>query len=284
MIACPCWSFSIFNPLVFPQPTSTEFKKYGNNEITTLAAHFFQEEEDKAVKTAQLEAEWAKFKFDLESWKSVIPPSINNKNSKGKQTSTSTTATATKPGSSFQNTCTPLEWALQRGMKCKSDYGYFYPALVDLAEVALSAPFTNAWPERGASALKRIKTRLRNRTKNDMLNALLQVSVNGPATGTPEAKVVVQQAVTKWLQKKSRRLQRPPVPQFTTETASRPVLVNQGTQCDPYAPAVTMTDYINHQLHCLKDKLQQELHQAKKAFYLDRDVSRASVSIWTHRS
>lgn len=117
-----------------------------------------------------------------------------------------------------------------------------------------------------------------------MLNALLQVSVNGPATGTPEAKVVVQQAVTKWLQKKSRQLQRPPVPQFTTETASRPVLVNQGTQCDPYAPAVTMTDYINRQLHCLKDKLQQELHQAKKAFYLDRDVSRASVSIWTHRS
>lgn len=38
---------------------------------------FFQEKEteDKEVTKAQLEAEWAKFKFDLDAWKSLIPPS-----------------------------------------------------------------------------------------------------------------------------------------------------------------------------------------------------------------
>lgn len=45
-----------------------------------------------------------------------------------------------------------------------------YPILVGLAEVALSAPITNVCPEREASIVKRIKTRLRNRLKNDVLN------------------------------------------------------------------------------------------------------------------
>ena len=36
----------------------------------------------------------------------------------------------------------------------KSEYGNFYPIIVELAEVALSAPITNSWPERGASAVK----------------------------------------------------------------------------------------------------------------------------------
>ena len=110
-------------------------------------------------------------------------------------------------------------------------YGYFYPLLVELAEVALSAPITNAWPERGAGAVKRIKTRLRNRLENDMLNSLLHVSINGPAVSTPEVKVV-KTAVANWLRKKNRRLQRPPIAtnKDTTSAATlKPVLVHQGT-------------------------------------------------------
>ena len=64
---------------------------------------------------------------------------------------------------------------------------------------------------KGSSAVKRIKTRLRKRLKNDMLNSLLHVSINGPAVSTPEAKEVVNTAVANWLQKKNRRLQRPPI-------------------------------------------------------------------------
>ena len=62
---------------------------------------------------------------------------------------------------------------------------------MQLAEVTLSAPITNAWPERGASAIKRIKTRLRNRLKNDMLNSLVHISVNGPETEANETKGII---------------------------------------------------------------------------------------------
>ena len=91
---------------------------------------------------------------------------------------------------------------MQRVVKMKSEYGYFYPLNVELAEVVLSVPITNAWPERGARAVKRIKTRLRNRLKNDMLNSLLHVSINGPAVSTPEAKEVFKTTVANWLQNK----------------------------------------------------------------------------------
>lgn len=161
----------------------------------------------------------------------------------------------------------------------KSEYGYFYPLIVELAEVALSAPITNAWPERGASAIKRIKTRLRNRLKNDMLNALLQVSINGPAVATPEAKAVVKTAVTNWLQKKNRRLQRPPI-STNADTAStatpKPLLVDQGTQCD--SPAVPMNA---EQLKLMEEEqLQQEVYLAKKAFFLPDYDSESDDSAW----
>ena len=42
----------------------------------------------------------------------------------------------------------------------KSEFDHFSPNLVTLVEISISAPVTNAWPEWGASALKRLKTRL----------------------------------------------------------------------------------------------------------------------------
>ncbi|KAK3703202.1 hypothetical protein QZH41_004969 [Actinostola sp. cb2023] len=250
-------SFSILSPTALPKPTSPEFKEYGKEEIKTLADHFFQEKEkeEQELLAAQLEAEWSKFKFDLDSWKGVIPVSAKS---------------------------TPLEWALQRVMKMKSEYGYFYPLIVHLAEVALSAPITNAWPERGASAIKRIKTRLRNRLKNDMLNALLHVSINGPAVSTQEAKAVVKSAVTNWLQKKNRRFQRPPI-STTADTAStatpRPVLVDQATQCESSAAAEL------RELELEEQRLEQELCLAKKAFFLpDLDPESDSDSAWDSTS
>lgn len=259
-------SFSILSPVALPKPTSPEFKEYGNKEIKILADHFFQEKEteDKEVTKAQLEAEWAKFKFDLDAWKSLVPPS-------------------TARGSSEKSAPTPLEWALQRVVKMKSEYGYFYPLIVELAEVALSAPITNAWPERGASAVKRIKTRLRNRLKNDMLNSLLHVSINGPAVSTPEAKEVVKTAVVNWLQKKNRRLQRPPIStnKDTTSAATlKPVLVDQGTQCD--SPAAPLNA---DQLKLAEEQLQREVYLAKKTFFLpDQDSDSDSDSAWDSMS
>lgn len=52
-----------------------------------------------------------------------------------------------------------LKWALQQLLKVESElYGFFYPLIVELAEVVLSATIANAWPQRGASAVTQIKT------------------------------------------------------------------------------------------------------------------------------
>ena len=152
----------------------------------------------------------------------------------------------------------------------KSEHGYFYSLIVELAEVALSAPITKAWPERGASAVKRIKTRLRNRLKNDMLNLLLHVSINGPAVSMPEAKEVVKTAVANCLQKKNRRLLRPPIStnKDTTSAATlKPVLVYQGNQCDSSAAPLNAK-----QLQLAEEQLQREVYLANTAFFfLDQD-------------
>lgn len=68
----------------------------------------------------------------------------------------------------------------------KTEFGYFFPKLVDFAEISMSAPVINAWPEHGASALKRLKTRFRSRLNSDLLNALIQINLNGPPVRSPK--------------------------------------------------------------------------------------------------
>ncbi|KAJ8048373.1 hypothetical protein HOLleu_00656 [Holothuria leucospilota] len=79
-----------------------------------------------------------------------------------------------------------------------------YDILCYLAEVALAAPISNAWPERGASAIKRIKTRLRSRLNMDMLDSLLHISINGPDVNSSESELVVEKAVEKFMNRKRR--------------------------------------------------------------------------------
>ena len=110
------------------------------------------------------------------AWKDDIPTSVKEKYSH----SAAPTAKKKTQKTGESSTPTALEWSLKRVFKLKSEFGNFYPKIVQLAEVTLSAPITNAWPERGANAIKRIKTWLRNMLKNDMLNSLLHISVNGP--------------------------------------------------------------------------------------------------------
>ena len=74
---------------------------------------------------------------------------------------------------------------------------------MEIAEVAAVLPVSNAWPERGNSTLKLIKTRLRSSMKNDMLSAIMHVSINGPSSD--ECTPLVKKAVKAWLARKSRR-------------------------------------------------------------------------------
>lgn len=69
------------------------------------------------------------------------------------------------------------------------------PLYIQLQKQRLSMPVSNAWPERGASTLKRIKTQ--GSLENRILNSLMHISVNGPDLHTPEANHLLKIAVNK---------------------------------------------------------------------------------------
>jgi len=90
-------------------------------------------------------------------------------------------------------------------LKLKGSYSALFPFTLKVAEYLLAIPVSNAWPERGASKVKLIKTRLRSRMTNKMLNSLLQITFNGPKLHTDECKQFISAAVNNWLAAKKRR-------------------------------------------------------------------------------
>ena len=68
----------------------------------------------------------------------------------------------------------PSEWCLLKFMTMKFEFQKLCPNLTKFAEVVLSLPV------RGAGKIKLIKTNARNLMKNDMLQGLLQMQINGP--------------------------------------------------------------------------------------------------------
>ena len=67
---------------------------------------------------------------------------------------------------------TSSEWALEyiaRAYRQETDFS----AIFELAIIALIVPITNAWPERGASAVKRVKSRMRSTMKNDIFRSMV---------------------------------------------------------------------------------------------------------------
>ena len=84
-----------------------------------------------------------------------------------------------------------------------------FPLLSSFAEAILSLPITNAWPERGVSAIKRIKTRLRSRLSNKMLESLLHIAINGPEVCTEECEQLIRESAKMWLSQKKRNKRTP---------------------------------------------------------------------------
>ena len=135
----------------FQSVEQQEFLSYGLKEISTLSNHYFQGDKEAQQ---QVKAEWEKLKYDLLLWKEEIPQELDN--------------------------ITPTEWSLKRLISMRTEHGHFYPKLVWIAEIILSLPMSNAWPERGASAVKRVKSRLRSSMTDQMSEALLHISINRP--------------------------------------------------------------------------------------------------------
>ena len=77
-----------------------------------------------------------------------------------------------------------------------------FPNLAKLALIALLIPSSTADCERGFSALKRIKTSLRNRLSNAITVQLLFISIEGPSPDCFDFDI----ACDTWAAKKNRRI------------------------------------------------------------------------------
>lgn len=69
-------------------------------------------------------------------------------------------------------------------------------------------PVTNAWPERGGSAVKRVKTRSRSSMNCDLLNALLTISINEPALKTKEYEELMEHVALRYADEKHKKCPR----------------------------------------------------------------------------
>ena len=70
--------------------------------------------------------------------------------------------------------------------------------LIKYAKIAIIVPTTNAWPERGASAVKRIKNRLKSNMKMDLLKALLMILLNDPTNNSKDAILTIKKATERY--------------------------------------------------------------------------------------
>ena len=93
---------------------------------------------------------------------------------------------------------TSTEWTLEYVVKSFKEEVSF-PIIIEFAKLAIIVPVTNAWRERGASTVKRIKSTQRSSMKNDLLNALLHISMNGPAANSLEAEQLINRVVERYI-------------------------------------------------------------------------------------
>lgn len=171
-----------------PNRSDMGFKDYGVKDVQILAEHFFQgePEEKKNEKKEEHLSEWQKLKYNFLQMREDIPPEI------AKPTNNMLTKSST-------------EWLLKRMLSTHSTYQHLFPEMLCIAEVCLSLPVSNAWSERGASAIKGIKTRMRSGIKDDMLEALMQISINGLKVKELECTGVVKESVKQCLKEKPRK-------------------------------------------------------------------------------
>ncbi len=175
-------AFSLFDPSAIPRKSNEEeFLHYGKEMVATLGEHYCPMEEPNMFGVSptlfkdKLQAEWAQLKYYMCDIKSQIPLSMP-----------------------------PTEWFLKQFLRRKPSLISLFPIMLMIGEIAFTLPLSSVWPDRGASQLKLIKTAHRSRLSNNMLHALMQVTINGPPVS--QCRDVVNRAVKSWLNEPRRKL------------------------------------------------------------------------------
>jgi len=142
-------AFGVFDPTTIPSKSEASFANYDNEDTTLLAQHFNMDQEETLV-------EWRNFKYNR------LAMDIPEEVLKGK------------------GGLSPIHYVLKKLVREQCSYIITLNNIVELAQICLTQLLSNAVAERGCSAVKRVKTRLRNSLKNNMLASLLHISINGP--------------------------------------------------------------------------------------------------------
>ena len=226
------------------------------------------------MKLEKFKAQWGTLKFLFLDWqKQGIIPSSKEIQSK-KNTVTDKSKKNVGPKLIEETT---IEWALKKLIREFSNLG-IYDMILYLAEVCLSLPITNAWPERGASAVKRLKTRLRSTMSNDLLQSLLHISINGPEMYTPEYDDIIKRAVVTWHAKVKRKKGIIKVCKPQVEIAS---VSESGVQCDLGANATGLArldSLIDEQAASSSDPLETVVAKQVQNFINFSDIDSCSDS------
>ena len=227
-------AFSIFDPCNVPKEREPGFLTYGEKHIATLADYLYDNEDGNSrnIEEAKLKTQWMTLKFRIKDVLEDMPPEI--KDAKAGQ-------------------MTPTEWFINKLLNDRVAFRD-YSEVLKLAEIAAVIPVSNAWPERGASSMKLIKSRLRSSLKSDLLNALMQVAINGPPV--LESMPVVESAVKNWLGRKQRRKTK------MAAVSSTPV----ATATEAITEVITVDAAC--QTTCPTISIEEEVHEAASALNL----------------
>lgn len=217
-------AWSIFDPLKVPNKDHPGFKLYGKSHVQTIAEHFTSSmpANQKGSIQEEMKTEFAKLKYDMLTRKQDLPAESPCK-------------------------VTATEWCLQQ----ICGLSHFYPKISNVADIMLSTPVSNAWPERSASCIKCMKTRFRSTLKNDMLQSLLQVSINGPATGTDDSKGLIERSVKAWTTAKNRR-------RLPTRSREETVQLHSESQVHVVVDSGVQTEGLEEmeEVHCVREEVQ----------------------------
>ena len=197
-------ALDVFNVEKVPgDMTSQSFKVYGQAEMRVLGNHFHPND---LAKVEELLKQWDDFKFDLIEVKGKWVQFKENIES-----------------NKLKLKISPTEWTLKHLMTNSSDSEYFL--INEIIKIAMVTPVSNAWPERGASAIKRIKSRLRSVMSDETLNCFLMISMNGPKPGTVAADDFLTRVVKLYEEKRHYKVP----PKIST---GRPSTVEVGIQTE----------------------------------------------------
>ena len=131
--------------------------------------------------------EWEEFKFgliDIKKKYQLLKENVTNNNLKLKEAAS--------------------EWALRYIVKGFREDNLFIFIFVRVSKDSFNQ--TSYKPERGASAVKRIKSRMRSKIKNDFLNFLLHISINGPPANSKEADQLLERVCNVYANEKHKKI------------------------------------------------------------------------------